>query len=202
MSKALTQNATELAPSLHGEEDYDFNASVKRQATKTAKGTTRERLTLNRNKLISHVCGEFRMNFASIYGKSEKLPRDIFDKVEIAVDNYLTEQLKQVNSLNVISSRRAFYHVARQVEIVERVTIIGENKLVLQEQLLGVDLMINAAEKRLRDLYAKNTPNFDREKSVQAQIMQLNLTKQYILGEIGQQEKLKKEASATQTSAS
>ena len=136
MSKAITQNATDLAISPTGEEDYDFDLSVKRQATKSAKGTTRERLTLNRNKLITHVCGDFRMHFAAVYGKSEKLPRDIFNKVENAVDNYLTEQLKQVNSLNVISSRRAFFHIARQAEIVERVTIIGENKLVLRSNYL------------------------------------------------------------------
>lgn len=201
MSNAIKQSATDLAISPNGEAQFDFTACASRQAYKSAKGATRERQMLNRHKLIQYCVGDYRMHFAAIYGKTEKLPRDIFEKIEAAVDEHITKQLKEVNALNVVSYRRAFAHIPRQAEVVERVTIVGENKLVLKEQLLGVDIFIHAAEKRLKDLMAKPTPNFEREKSFQQQIMQLNLTKQYILGEIANQDKLAKEASQTETSS-
>jgi hypothetical protein len=194
MSNAIAQSATVLAVSPTGENDFDIVASVKRCAERTAKGTTRERQFLQRNKLISSVCADYRSHFPAIYGKTERLPSEVYERIEGEVDKFITSHLSRINPINVISLRRGFYHNAKEMEITERIVNTGENKLTLQEQLLGVDIFITSAEKRLRDLEKKPTPDYDREKEVKAQIMRLNLTKQFILGEMSHQEKAVKEA--------
>jgi hypothetical protein len=156
MSNAIAQSATQLSVSPNGESEFSFQDSVRRQAERTAKGTTRERQLLNRNKLVSATCADYRMHFPSIYGKTERLPS----------------------------------------EVTERIQLTGENKLTLKEQLFGCTMFISQAEKRLKELEAKPTPDYDREKAIKQQIMQLNLTKQFITGEIEHQSKL----SANETS--
>ena len=197
MSNAIAQSATVLAVSPTGEEQYDIAGSVKRCAERTAKGTTRERQFLQRNKLMSAVCADYRSHFPAIYGKTERLPSAVYSRIEEEVDKFINNQLSRINTLNCLSLRRGFYHNHREMEITERIVTTGENKLTLQEQLLGVNIFITGAEKRLKDLHAKPTPDYDREKEVQAQIMRLNLTKQFILGEMDHQKKAVEEAKET-----
>lgn len=194
MSNAIAQSATQLSVAPAGGEDqFDIAASVRRQADRTAKGVTRERQMLNYNKLISATAADYRSHFPSIYGKTERLPSEVFTRIEKAVTDFITSQLNRVNPANVIGLRRGFYHNSRDMEVTERVQSTGENKLTLKEQLLGIDLFIGQAEKRLKMLEAKPTPDYDREKAVKQQIMQYTLTKNFILGEIAHQEKLKTE---------
>jgi len=190
MSQAIAQSATVLTVSGQSEENFDFNLSVTNAASRQAKGVTRERHMINRNKLVTAVCASYRAQFAAIYGKTDRLPSAIFEKIELAVDTFINATLKQVNSHNAISYRRAFYHAWKEMEITERVTCTGENKLTLQEQHLGVNLFIGQAERKLRDLEKKPTPDYEREKEVKAQIMKLQVTKQFIEGEIAHQSKL------------
>lgn len=196
MSNAIAQSATQLTVHSNSEENWNFKSSVIRQAERTAKGTTRERQLLNRNKLVSAACAEYRCHFAAIYGKTDRLPTAIFSKIETCVDEFLSEQFKRINPLNAQSLRRGFYHNSRQMEITERIHLVGENKLTLEEQKLGVNMFITAAEKRLKDLEKKPTPDYDREKAVKQQLMQLELTRNFILGEIKHQEELKEAAKA------
>lgn len=200
MSNAIAQSTSPLAVSPTGEDSYDFIASVQRAANRTAKGITRERLLLDFNKLTSAVCADYRAHFASIYGKTDRLPSDIYTKIQDEVTLFIEKQLKRVNVTNVIGFRRAFFHKSNDMEIVERVQSTGENKLTLEEQKFGVLTFITAAEKRLKELEAKPTPDYDREKAVKQQIMKLRLTEQFILGEIAHQEKLKQEASKVKVS--
>lgn len=195
MSNAIGQSATDLAVSPNGESSYDFRAAVERVGTRTAKGLTRERAMINRNKLVSGVCADYRMHFPAIYGKTERLPSEVFGKIDEAVDKYLTGMLSTVNFTNAISMRRSFKHKPNDLCFVEAVNLVGENQLTLQEQKLGCTLAIGAAEKRLADLQAKPTPDYEREKAIKAQLMKLTLTKDFIEGEIRTQEKLKIEAS-------
>jgi hypothetical protein len=190
MSNAIAQSATQLSVSPNGEADFSIQDSVRRQAERTAKGTTRERQLLNRNKLVSATCADYRMHFPAIYGKTERLPSELFDKISLAVDIFLSEQFGRVNASNALALRRSFYHNTKEMEITERIQLTGENKLTLKEQLFGCTVFITAAEKRLKELEAKPTPDYDREKAVKQQIMQLNLTKQFITGEIEHQAKV------------
>jgi hypothetical protein len=186
------QNATLNAPSNTAalETEFPFAERLKLAASRQSKGVTRERQALNRNKLVTSMCADYRAHFASLYGKTDRLPSAIYEQIENAVDNYIATQLEQVNKNNVIAYRRAFHHNFNGQEITERVVLTGENKLTLQEQHCGVVLFIGSAERKLKDLEAKKTPDYDREKQVREQIMKLNVTKAFIEGEIAHQSKL------------
>lgn len=190
MSNAIGQSATDAAVTLNGEANHDFLTAARDAAVRQAKGVTRERQMLNRQKLIQSVCSDFRMHFAEIYGKTDRLPSDIFAKVTESVDAVISEALKTVNHTNIISHRRAFYHDSKNMLITERVQLTGENQITLQEQHLGITLFIGQAEKRLKDLQAKKTPDYEREKEVKAQLMKLTVTQQFIDREIENQKKL------------
>lgn len=196
MSNAIGQNATEQAISNSAEQwtTEMFSASATRAAERQAKGITRERQMLNRQKLIATVCADYRSHFAAIYGKTERLPSAIYEQIELSVDTLIDNQRKQVHNQNIIGMRRAFYHNSRDMAVTERVQLTGENQLSLKEQLFGCHLFIGQAEKRLTELQAKPNPDYDREKAVKQQIMKLRLTEQFIKGEMEHQEKLKAEA--------
>lgn len=194
MSNAIAQSATQVTLSTNGEEAYDFFQAADRAATRSAKGLVRESRTLNRQKLISMVCADYRMHFAAIYGKTERLPSAVFEKVELAVDAEIAKSLKLVHAGNATTMRRAFAHKANDLKFVERVTVVGENEISLAEQHLAATIAITAAERRLRDLEAKKTPDLERETAVKKQIMQLTLTKNFIEGE----QKHQKELAATE----
>ena len=197
MSKAIAQSATTLAVS-NGmtEETFDFDASCKRASERTAKGVTRERHLLQRNKIISMVCADYRSHFTAIYGKSDRLPTDIYAKIESAVDKYLAGVLLHVNPQNVISYRRAFHVNVNQLEVTEREILTGENKLALKEQRCGIVIFIEQAKKRLADLEKKSTPDYDREKELRAHIMRLETVKTFIDREISNLEKVQAETAA------
>jgi hypothetical protein len=180
MSNAIAQSATKLAVSPNGEANYDFRESVTRAAFRSAKGITRERQMLNRQKLISAVCVDYRLHFSAIHGRADRLPTEIHTKICNEVDSFLTAQMNHVNTANIISHRRSFFFAEKDMQITERETLVGENQLDLQQQLTGIILFIGAAQKKLKDLEAKPTPNYDLEKEVKARIMKLEATKSFI----------------------
>lgn len=189
---AIGQNATDLAVSNGVSEwsEQDFKDCALRNSKRTAKGTTRERSELHYNKLISACCADYRSHFTALYGKSERLPSDIHQQIDKAVTELIQSQLNRVNVANVISFRRGFYHNQRNMEITDRLTSIGENKLPLEEQLLGVNIYITSANKKLDDLMKKPTPDYDREREMKQTIMRLEVTKQFIMREIENQKKV------------
>lgn len=192
MTQAISQSATTLTQSNGVSEwiELEFNDSVKRCAHRQAKGMTREGQLLNRSKLISMVCSDYRCHFASIYGKTERLPQEVFSLVETAVDAFINSKLAEVNASNVISYRRSFFHKANQCEVVERVATVAENKLTLKEQHLGINLAIGIAEKRLTDQQAKKQVDYDKEAKLKVTIARLELTRAMIEGEQANQAKL------------
>lgn len=189
-SNVLAQSATQLTKSNASNPDWDdslFYKSAKAAAERQSKGVTRERNMLKRQQLVSMVCADYRSHFAAMFGRTDRLPSDVFTKVETAVDKVISERLAEVNSQNVITYRRAFHHNSKDMLITERISLVGENQLTLQEQHLGVVIFITQAEKRLTDLQAKKTPDYDREKEVKATLMKLNVTKAFIEREIENQ---------------
>jgi len=199
MSNALAQNATDLAVAGQNEENFDILACVKRNAERTAKGVTRERQFLQYNKLVTACCADYRSHFPMIYGKSERIATEIFTKIDKTVTEFIQEQLNRVNVGNVISLRRGFYHNQRQMEVTDRISSIGENKLSLAEQKLGINIFITNANKKLDDLMKKPTPDYDAEKECRAYIMRLTVTRDFILREIENQEKVAAENAAKET---
>lgn len=192
-TNVLAQSATQLSVSNVSSPEWtelNFNASVLKVAERKAKGITVERWMLKRNDLVSGVCADYRAHFAAMFGKTDRLPSDVFSKVETAVDKFLSEKLAAVNGLNVLSQRKYFFHSEKQMEVTQRVTNTGENKLALQEQHLGITIFITQAERRLKDLEAKPNPDLELEKEVKQRIMRLNVTKAFIEGEMKHQASL------------
>jgi hypothetical protein len=190
MSNALSQSATEITLSVNGEASWDYVSSAIRAAERKAKGLTKERFELKRQTLISACCADYRSHFASVYGRTERLPSDVFEKIESAVDALIASKLAMIHTGNAVSVRRTFAHKPNDMKFVSRVTAVGEDEISLEEQHFACTLAIGQAVKRLTDLQAKKTPDYDREKEVKAQIMRLNLTREFIEGEIAHQNKL------------
>jgi hypothetical protein len=197
MSQAIAQSATVLTKSVggNGESDYPFSERLLTiAARKSGNGITRERLTLGKQSLIDSLRVDYRSHFAAIYGKSERLPSDVNDKIETTVGEFIATQLNRVNSANVIGFRRAFHWKEKDSSITERMTTTGENSLPLQEQHHGIVAFIVAAEKRLKDLEGKVTPDYEAEKELRNRIVRLNNTKAFIEREIQHQQDLLKKA--------
>jgi len=190
MSQAIAQSATQLVGESQKEENYSFATAVKVSSERTAKGSTRESKLLNRQKLLSAVCADYRCHYPSIYGKTERLPMEVFTKIESAVDEYLNKQLARVNVLNVQTYKRAFAFSNRTLTVFEKEILEAHNVLALKEQKLGIEIFIGQTEKRLADLEKKPTPDYDAEKQCKARLMQLNVARDFILGELSKQDKL------------
>jgi hypothetical protein len=196
---AIGQNATDLAPSLHGIEnwDYDFSANYCSDRELKKETPTRERSMLNRQKMIEAMKNHFRTNFPAVFGKTERLPSDVFAKIEAACDRKINKRLAEITPANAVSYRRGFAFKSNDLSIVDRITLVGENMLTLDEQLLGVHIFQRQAEHRLEDLFKKKTPDHDREKAVRAHIAKLAVAEEFIKGEIAHQTKLADETKAS-----
>jgi|ERR1041385_1952890 hypothetical protein len=194
-SNALTNQATKLAVQSQGEDSFDFNSRLHALAVRTAKGSTRERQLVQWNKLFAAMCADYKAHFPAIYGRTDSLPANIVNKIETAITEYVNKSiLTTIRADNILSYNRKFYYNARNNAVTERIQLLGENTLLLKEQLLGVDIYITQAKKRLKDLEAKPTPDYKREQSCKEQINRLEVTREYILGELARQQKVTAEA--------
>lgn len=176
MSQAIAPQATDLAISTPNRIDID--SLVEKNAKRTVKGVTRERLLINGSKLFSAVCAEYKSMIA--LDKSNRLSDEIAAKIQASIDKFIEKQVNRVNPRNAVSFRTYFAHDFRNLRIVERVNALGENSLILKEQLLGVHCLLTAKNNALKDLEKKPTPDYDREASVKEEIRKLELTEQHI----------------------
>lgn len=192
MNNVLSQSATAITLGGQSEENWDFVASAARAMDRKAKGLTKEAFACKRATLVSVCCADYRSHFAAIYGKSERLPSAVFEKIEAAVDACINAKLSLIHAGNAVSVRRTFSHKANDFKFVLRTVATGEDEISLEEQRFACKLALNQAEKRLTDQQAKKTPDYDREKEIKAQIMRLSLTLQFIEGEITHQAELTK----------
>lgn len=184
----MAPSATILTESGNSEQAYPFNTVLSQLANIAKKNLVRGGSTLNRTKLISAMCAQYRYSFSAIYGKGEVLPTDIHAKICESVDNYIHGELSNnINSSNSVSLRRTFAWNEKEMTVFEKVTAIGHNVLALKEQRLGITIFIGQCEKRLKELEAKPNPDFDLEKAVKDRLFKLNVTKQYIESEIAKQ---------------
>jgi hypothetical protein len=176
-SQVLAPSATMLTVSNQTEENYPLSEVTQRIAKLKAKGATRENWSINKKKLVSAVCADYRNHFAMIYSKSDRLPTQIHDKIVEAVEKFIADTLKVVNVTNAISVRKAFAWNERDLEIYESVNIRGKNILSLKEQHLGVNILLTTANNRLKDLEKKPSPDYELEQSIKHRILKLEITK-------------------------
>lgn len=191
MGNAIAQSATQLAVSPTVEENFDFRASAKRAATKNHKGMTRERMLLNRGKLVSTVRNEFLAHYTSYTHKNVPgkvtLPDDIYSRIENAVDAFLNETMGRITVESITSFRRAFKLKVDDMDAVEETTIKGETIISLKEKHLAYTLAIGEAEKRLRKLAEKKTPDYDAETKLNNRVQALQNAQAWIQSEITRQ---------------
>lgn len=187
MDTIIAPSVSSVVVTPNGEDQWNFAESAQRASSRQAKGLTRERVFLNRQKLIASCCADYRAHFAAVYGKTERLPSVIFERIETAVDELIAKNLRAINPCNAVSLRRAFAHKANDMKFVERVTAVGENEITLQEQHCGCVIALEQAKRRLIELEKKPNPDYEREKQVKQSIMKLELTKSFIEGEIAHQ---------------
>ena len=194
MSHAIAQTTNALTVSPVTEQDYPFEDRVLTLASRQSKGITRERINLNKQSLVDSLRNDYRCHYASIYGKGERIPSNIEDKLRETVGEFLKNQLARVNEHNVIGVRRAFHWKEKDSSVVDRITVTGENQLSLEEQRFGIITFIEAAQKRLKTLEDKKTPDYESEKELKNRIVRLNNTKLFIENEIQHQQEHAKKA--------
>lgn len=176
MSNAIGQSATAISVSPSGEKNYDYNAAVQRVSCRALKGMNREQRVLDVNKLTSAVCADYRAHFCSIYGRTERLPADIFNAIQDACYSYIGSRLQEVTPQNVISYRRFFHYHRQERSFTERTQLTSENLIPLKEQLFGAKLQLGVLENKLTRLQAKKTPDYDAESKCKSAILDITAT--------------------------
>lgn len=118
-----TINNTEIGDGTTDWTQDHFDASAKRASERDAKGTPREHLLLNRRKLITAVCDDYRAHFSVLYGKTDRLPPDIFVKVENAVEK-------------VLNGEQLFSMIAPKLRLLQdRLDLLHEEDAMVQAQI-------------------------------------------------------------------
>jgi hypothetical protein len=172
--------------------EIDFIDSARRQAKRNAKGITRERQMLNRNKLIQGVCADYRSHYPAVYEKGGKLPADAFKMVEAAVDKVIIENLSMVTNENCVSMSRKFHFNNKSGDVTERVMLTGENVVSLQEKKFGLVQFIEATQKKIANLELKPTnESAEKLQAAREQLMRYQLAMDNVSKEIAAQEALK-----------
>jgi hypothetical protein len=190
MSNAIAQSATERTFVAQSPENFDFAASVLRAANRQEKNNMKEKLTLNRSKLISSVCADFRDHNSSLFAKrneagevvtpSLRLPPEHYSKVEKAVDDFITVQFNRVNHMNVISFVRRHIHVPAKQMFVERVINTGENSIGWKEQLCACHIQQGVVHRRMEDADKGNRLTNELQQQLQKQLNSLAVTEENI----------------------
>lgn len=193
MNNVLAQNATQLAISNTSNPEWDsgmYKDAAMRAGERVIKkdSITRERRMINRPKLISSVCADYRAHFAALYGKSDRLPTAVFEQIEKAVDDYIMSTLNSITPVNAISYSRGFHHSPNNMEVTERVRIVGENPIALKEQKFAMGLFINQMEKKIASVPA--AIDRDKLKQMNQQLMKMKCTLAFIEGELKHQASL------------
>lgn len=169
-SHAIAQSATDLALSSVSVGNFDWSASVKRQALRKlpANQLTTVALTMGRSKLIAAVCSDFKSHFPSIYEKrdaqgnrvpSERLDEATYDKVTAAVDVFLAEQFSLFSSKpdELVKTTSRFAHLQGKKDVVMRHTIQRDEVISLKERRFGITLFIGETERQMEKLNSQNT---------------------------------------------
>jgi len=168
MSQIIVPEVSKLTISpANGPEGYDFHARVPTLAQrKLGSVKTTASLELNRNKLVSALCADFRSHFTSIFEKrdeagriipaSMRLPDEYYQKAVEAVDAFIKKQfdsfLSNADQLGTYNVR--FVHKVAQKDILLRHTIRRDEIIAIKERIVGINAFISDTE-RLLDKYNK-----------------------------------------------
>jgi hypothetical protein len=160
------QNATLNAQTTQPIESFDYAMAVSKAAERKLgiNGLTTSAHTLNRLKLVSSVCASVRNAYPSVFAKrdeqgnilpeSSRLPEDIYNKVCVAVDEYIGAAFDKFKAspdeLVKVSTR--FVHLAKKQDVILRHTIQRDEVIALKERKFGIVLFIGETERCLAKL--------------------------------------------------
>jgi hypothetical protein len=195
-TNVLAPSATMLTVSPNGEDNYCFESAAERATQQKARGLTKERHMVVRSKVLTAMCAEYRSTFAAIYGKSDRLPSAIFEKITKAADEQIIRLLHQVHIGNCTSVRRSFAHKSTQRKFVSRVQATGEDEISLEEQLLACHLAQGQINRRIEDNDKAGKLTDELRLELQKQLLKLNDTENFIKKEISYQNEQAKLANA------
>ena len=201
MSNAIAPSTSLLVPSVLPELEYPFGERLLTLAARKSGGTIRASYALKPQALIDSLRNDYRCHYASVYGKSDKLPSAIIEKIRAEVDSFLAKMLDGVNASNVISSSKKFFWRENDKDVTERVINTGENELSMQEQRDGINALITQSETRLKALENEKLPDhekigqhYEKIKQLASRILRMNSTKTFIEAEIQHQQELAKQS--------
>ena len=166
MSNAIAQSATDKAVSTSGQVSYDFDVRIVAIAQRKlpTNGLTVTSVTVQRSKLISALCADYRSFFPGMFGKrddkgnmipeSVRLPEEIYTKVTTAVDSFIQKQFDDMlsNPDELVKRTRRFTHLSGKKDVVMRHNIQRDEILPFKERILGIKLFIGESN-RLLDSY-------------------------------------------------
>lgn len=172
---AATSNANEAAVSTPKEIDIaaivSKVAAIKIKTTKQGDSTTRERVSLNREKLVNACRSEWKSLRAQ--DKLSRVPDEIDSKIIQCCEEYITHKIGQIHPLNALTFNRKIVPDFRNDMMVEKVTAVGKNLLRLEEQKLFCDIAIRETEEHLTRIQAMPATTPDREVKVKEKISKL-----------------------------
>lgn len=185
MSAAIAQSVTQLTVS-NTDAPWDFFSSAMRCANRSIKSgsMTKERQQLNRKNLITATCADFRNNHCAQFKQGERLPVEIFEQIENAVDTTIKGAIAQIHTGNVVSYKRHFVFKAKSLSYGSKITVVGEDVITLKEQAFAATLELNALEKKLTAQQQKPTPDLDKEAIIKENIQRREMARFFILDSI------------------
>lgn len=151
MSQTIAKSLSELsvpAPLLNQSGDFDYQLMLEKISKRKASGVTIESRNLKRNDLFTALAAEYK-SYCNIE-KTTRLPMETTDRLTQEVDKFIENVLKAINGQNVIRQRKSWFHDSRRNCMTVRINTIGENHVVLKEQLFGVDLALTQARAGLQ----------------------------------------------------
>lgn len=163
------QNATLNAPSVVDVSSFDFKACVARIAKRKCEGVNIASINLNKSKLVSSVCSEFRSQYPALFDKRDekgniipsslRLPEEYFNKVVEAVDCFHAEQFDQFNKFSdqVTTYKSRFVHKANTKEVFIRHTLVRDEIVSLETKLTGINAFISATERAIKSINDQKT---------------------------------------------
>lgn len=190
MSQVIAKSLSDLsvpAPLLNQSGDIDYQTVLEKISKRKASGMTIDSRNLKRNDLFSALCSEYKsyMNLE----KTTRLPNETAERLYAEVDKYINGVLSAINGQNVLRQRKGYYHNSRQNAITVRITTVGENQLLLKEQLLGVHLALNAAKASLQKAVDAYKPEEIIQKH-REKVLSLEKTELFIKHEMENQKKV------------
>lgn len=198
------QNATLNAPSPVNVNDFDFAASVKRCAERKlgSNGLTTKSHTLNRAKLVSSVCSDFRNHYPALFEKRDekgniipeslRLPEEYFTKVVAAVDSFIDSAFEEfkTNADSLVKVSTRFVHKSKQKDVILRHTIQRDEVISLQQKKMGIILFIGETERQIAKINDQKTVmsevTMERLKKLEARLVKENDTLNAVNQQIAQ----------------